>query len=125
VTSANTPAAAPTPAVAPGPESLKIVSLSEWRGVPEIHVRDLVNNRTTVHRLGEQLAGGTILMVDYRSLPMPGKIGINSFSRIILKVGPDYWAIERGATLDQKYKLTTELLPQQLAQAAAVTQKQN
>jgi len=104
-------------AVPPGPESLKIVSLSEWQGTPEVHVRDLVNQRVTVHRPGEPLAGGTIVMIDYRSLPLPGKELLQSFARVIVKQGTDFWAIERGSTLDQKYKLAPEQLPKELAAA--------
>jgi hypothetical protein len=35
-------------------------------------------------------------MVDYRPLPMPGNEGLKSFSRVILKIGADYWAVERA-----------------------------
>jgi hypothetical protein len=85
------------PATVGGPESLRVVSLSEWKGQPEIHVRDAVN--------------GTIVTVDYRPMPMPGKEPLQSFSRVILQIGHDYWAIERGNTLAEKRKLAAADLP--------------
>ena len=105
------------PIAAALPEKLKIVSLSEWQGQPEVHVRDQISQRITVHKAGDSLAGGTIVMVDYRPLPLPGKELLQSFARVIVKQGTDYWAIERGSTLDQKYKLAPEQLPAQLAPA--------
>jgi hypothetical protein len=95
----------------PGPESLRVVSLSEWQGSPEIHVRDTVNERTLRYSPGDTLAGGVVVMVDYRALPMPGKEVLKSFSRVILKIDNEYWAIERGRTLAEKYKLTPDQLP--------------
>jgi hypothetical protein len=110
------PAPAPTPTAPPppGPESFRVVSLSDWMGHPEIHVRDLTKQQTMSYKPGDTLAGGTIVMVDYRSLPMPGKEALQSFSRVILKEGPDFWAIERGSTLAQKYKLAPDQLPEDL-----------
>jgi hypothetical protein len=102
-------------AVPSGPETLKVVSLSEWQGEPEVHVRDLVRMQTTIHRPGDTLAGGSVVMIDYRALPLPGRDGLKSFSRVIVKIGEDFWAIERGSTLDQKYKLDVALLPERLA----------
>lgn len=104
-----------SPGTPPGPESFQVVSLSEWMGQPEIHVRDLVNQTTRRYKPGDVLASGDIIMVDYRALPLPGKPDLNSFSRVILKIGAEYWAIERGQTLADKYKLSPEQLPDQLA----------
>lgn len=105
------------PAAPPGPESFRIVSLSEWQGQPEIHVRDLVNQKTLRYRPGDALAGGTVVMVDYRPLPMPGNSGLQSFSRVLLKIGADVWAIERGKTLADKRKLAPSEFPAGLAAA--------
>ena len=105
----------PPPPVQPGPESMRIVSLSEWEGVPEVHVRDLVNQRTIQYKVGDDLAGGTIVMVDYRPMPMSGHAGLQSFSRVILKIGTEYWAIERGRTLMEKHKLSPAQLPENLS----------
>jgi hypothetical protein len=106
----------PQPSTSADPESLRVVSLSDWMGQPEIHLLDLEKKKTTRHRPGEALAGGTIVMVDYRAMPMPGHEGLQSFSRVILKIGADYWAVERGRTLAEKYKLTADKLPEKLVQ---------
>ncbi len=98
----------------PGPESLRVVSLSEWMGQPEVHVRDQTSQKTARYKPGESLAGGTVVMVDYRPLPMPGNEALLSFSRVILKIGAEYWAVERGKTLAEKYRLAPEQLPEQL-----------
>ncbi len=110
------PAVAPVaPGAAPGPESFRIVSLSEWRGEPEIHVRDLTNAKTLRYKPGDPLAGGTIVMVDYRPLPSPGNEVLKSFSRVIVRIGSEYWAIERGKTLAEKRRLTPAQLPAELS----------
>lgn len=112
---ATQPLPPPAPSVPPGPESMRVVSLSEWQGQPEVHVRDLVNERTICYQVGDALAGGTIVMIDYRALPMPGNALLQSFSRVIVQIGTEYWAIERGRTLMEKYKLTPEQLPETLS----------
>lgn len=109
------PGSPPAPGTGPGPEGFRIVSLSEWMGEPEIHVRDNINQRTLRYKPGDNLAGGTIAMVDYRRMPMPGTIGLESYSRVIVKIDSDYWAIEHGKTLAEKYKLPPNDLPEQLA----------
>lgn len=109
------PGTSPTPGFSPGPESFRIVSLSEWMGEPEIHVRDLTNQRTHRYKPNDNLAGGSIVMVDYRRMPMPGTVGLESYSRVIIKIGSDFWAIEHGKTLAEKYKLPQNDWPEQLA----------
>jgi hypothetical protein len=102
---------------APGPESFKIVSLSEWEGQPEVHVLDSTAMKTKRYKPGESLAGGTIVCVDYREMPMPDSFALSE-SRVILKVGNEFWAIERGKTLADKHKLSEEQLPREIANAA-------
>jgi hypothetical protein len=98
-----------------GPASLRVVSLSDWSGQPEVHVRDLNNQKTIRYRLGDELADGIVAMVDYRPLPKPGNEGLQSFSRVILKIGAEFWAIERGQTLAEKRRLAKEELPPSLS----------
>ncbi|MBG89057.1 MAG: hypothetical protein CMO80_19440 [Verrucomicrobiales bacterium] len=105
----------PPPLAPPGPETFKVVSLSQWAGTSEIHVRDLTQNKTLRYTPGDELAGGKIVLVDYRPMPMPGNPGLRSHSRVILKIGEAYWAIERGQTLAQKHQLKTDQLPSGLA----------
>ena len=103
----------------PGPETLRIVSLSEWDGQPEVHVRDMVNEKTLRYRPGDEFVGGKIALVDYRAMPMPGTIGLQSFSRVIVRIRDDFWAIERGQTLADLRKLEAAQLPPQLVKPVA------
>jgi hypothetical protein len=109
------PPSRPTPPAPPAGTGMRVVSLSEWMGQPEIHIRDSASQKTARYKPGDSLDGGTIVMVDYRPLPMPGNEALKSFSRVILKIGSDYWAVERGRTLAEKYQLAPDKLPEQLA----------
>ncbi len=110
---ATAPSSAPgsRPAAPPGPESFRIVSLSEWEGVPEVHIRDLTAQKTHVYHPGDALEGGTVVMIDYRTLPRTDNSQLKSSSRMILKIGAEYFAIERGRTLADKRKLAPSDLP--------------
>ncbi|MFO1497709.1 MAG: hypothetical protein U1G07_04830 [Verrucomicrobiota bacterium] len=112
---ATPPTPSPTSKRPVGPAALRVVSLSEWMGQPEVHVRDLSNQQTARYRVGDALADGTIAMVDYRPLPMPGNEALQSFSRVILKIGDEFWAVEKGQTLADKRRLTPDQLPSALA----------
>jgi hypothetical protein len=107
----STPATPPGP---PGPETFRIVSLSEWQGLPEVHVRDMTTQVTARYKAGDTLAGGIISMVDYRAMPLPGASGLQSFSRVIVRVKDDFFAIERGQTLADLRKLELAQLPPEL-----------
>jgi len=116
--SAPTPAPSPTaPAAvsAPSPantgQNLKVVSLSTWLGQPEVHLYDTQNQRTFRCRPGEKLLEGELVMVDYRALPVPGKPGLVSYSRLIGRTGNDYWTVEAGQTLAERRRLSPEDLP--------------
>ena len=115
----STPA---TPAAPPGPETFRVVSLSEWQGKPEIHVRDLTTQTTLRYKPGDTLAGGTIALVDYRAMPLPGASGLQSFSRVILRVKEDFFAVERGQTLADMRKLELAQLPPELAKLGGKSQ---
>ena len=103
-----------TPPWPPGPETFRVVSLSEWQGQPEVHVRDLTAQKTVRYKPGDALAGGTIALVDYRSLPLPGGNGLLSYSRVIVRVKDEFFAIERGQTLADLRKLEVAQLPPEL-----------
>jgi len=98
----------------PGPGTYKIVSLSEWKGQQEIMVLDTNQNKTASYKPGDELAGGKIVMIDYRKMPFPKKPVLLSQSRVILTIGEDYWAIERGNTLADIHKLSPGQLPEHL-----------
>lgn len=95
----------------PGPESLKVVSLSEWEGEPEVHIRDLAQNKTLRLKPGDKLADGQIVAIDYRPMPSPNNALLRSDSRLILKIGDDFWAVERGQTLAEKHRLEKDQWP--------------
>ena len=93
------------------PEMLKVVSLSEWQGSPEVHVLNLASMSVQVLKPGDAWAGGQIVMVDYRTKPLRGKPDLLSFSRVIFRVGSEFWAVEQGQTLAEKYPLAADALP--------------
>ena len=110
-----TPPPAPPPAPPPpGPETFRVISLSEWRGEPEVLVLDTTENRTTKYHTGDALAGGKVVMVDYRPLPSPRKPELRSLSRVIISTKDELWAVESGDTLADKYRLADERVPSQL-----------
>lgn len=111
------PAPAPPTSGPPPPalDTFQVVSLSEWQGRPEVHVRDLKTQMTASYGEGDDLAGGKIVAVDYRLMPHPSKAGLNSHSRVIVQIGADFWAVERGQTLADKRRLTNEQLPEKLS----------
>ena len=112
------PGSAPRkPGSTPGPETFRIVSLSEWMGQPEVHVRDLTARKTLRFRPGDAFAGGTLVCVDYRPLPAPGNEFLRSDSRVIVRIGSEYWAIEHGRTFADKHRLAPEQLPPVLAKS--------
>lgn len=96
----------------PGPEALRVVSLSEWEGQPEVHIRDTAHDKTLRFKPGDKLKDNAqIVAVDYRAMPLPRDPQLLSHSRLILKIGDEYWAVERGQTLAEKRKLSPEEWP--------------
>ncbi len=67
--------------------------------------------RTTRYKTGDELAGGTIALIDYRRLPSPTQPGLLSDSRVILRIGSDLYAVERGRTLADIRKLDPSEIP--------------
>jgi hypothetical protein len=103
------------PGALPGPEVLKVADLSEWQGQQEVGVLNTGTAQMKRYRLGDELGGGVIVLVDKRPLPSQTRPGLRSDSRVILKIGPEYWAIELGRTVAEKFKLAPEQLPEQLS----------
>jgi hypothetical protein len=107
-----TPAARPAPP--PAPTRFRVVGLPDWNGRNEVLVSDRSTGSLRTYQVGDALAGGVIAMVDYRPMPLPLNPQILSSSRVIVKVGPDYWAIELGQDVAQKHRLAREQLPESL-----------
>jgi hypothetical protein len=95
---------------------LQVVSLACWGKGPEIWVKDTGRNRVERLKIGEPLAGGTISCVDYRNLPEPNRPENLSPSRVIIKIGGDYYAVELGWTLNRRYLVHKDRLPPELSE---------
>jgi hypothetical protein len=101
----NAPGGSPDSTRPPGPESLRIVSLSDWQGHPEVHIRDLANEKTLRFAPGDKINDTTeVAAIDYTPQPSSRSPFLTADSRVILKVGDEYWAVERGQTLADKHK---------------------
>lgn len=97
---------------APSPSSrYKLTGLASLDGTPRILVEDLTTQQPIELEVGDRFDGASIVMVDYRMLPDPQNPSLQNYSRIILKKGPDYWAVDRGDTFDMKRLLKEEQLP--------------
>lgn len=103
-----------TPAPPTPTSTYQLVGLPTWNNVPEVVVRDNRANKSTTYKLGENWLGGELVMVDYRPLPLPKNPLVVSNSRAIVRVGRDYWAVELGQFITDKYLLTGDRLPSSL-----------
>jgi len=92
---------------------MKVVSLSSWPE-PEVVLND--NGMMRACKVGDSLVGGRIVMIDYRLMPYPDDKNMFSQSRLVLRIGNDYWAVERGWELSQRYKLSGERVPPAIRQ---------
>lgn len=101
---------------------LKVVGLPTWDGTPAVVVRDSQANATRTYKVGQQLIGGQIVMVDYRPLPRSDKPYLDSPSRVIVRIGGEHWAVELGQTLAEKRKLAATQVPAELANELQTTE---
>ncbi len=92
-------------------QDLTVVSLSSWDGQPEVDLSDAKHHDLLTLRPGDKLLDGQVVTVDYRPLPLPDSSGFLSYSRLIWRVGNDYWAVEVGQTLAQRRRLSSNELP--------------
>jgi len=113
----------PDPPPAPLPQSpydgLVVTGLSSRGGQPEVCVGRPGQDVEKVYKVGDKLQIGQIAMVDYRVLPMPGKPDELSASRVILKIGKDYLAVEAGQRLGDRRVLRRKELPESLRTPSA------
>ena len=98
----------------PPPDSFSVVGLPRWPTGEEVYVRNNRSGETRVYRVGDSLLQGEIVMVDYRLLSKPDDPELLSTSRVIVKIGEDYWAVDLGQTLRKKRRLEGEVLPPRL-----------
>lgn len=95
----------PVRTVAPRIGGDQIVCLTAYEGVPEILINNTVTNKISKYKEGDALAGGRIVMVDYRLMPLPRNPDLISESRIIIRIGTEYYAVELGQVLTEKRTL--------------------
>lgn len=89
----------------------RVVGLPSFNGKPDVIVGEAKDENAKTYKVGEDLMGGEIMMVDYRPMPMPGNPELVSNSRVIVRIGRDYFAVELGQLLDEKRKLQSDQLP--------------
>jgi hypothetical protein len=107
----RTPPSRPPRRTGPDYSRFKVVSLTRWQEEPEICISETRSKSVKKFKIGDSLAGGRIVFVDYRKLPLPDNPEILSQSRVILKIGADYFAVELGGTLDRKYLVKKDRMP--------------
>lgn len=102
--------------------SYALVGLPQFGPNPEVMVKDSKSGKTKIFKVGEDLIGGEIVMIDYRQLPLVKDPEKQSPSRVIVRVGRTYWAVELGDDLANKYLLKGERLPDSLKPTEPVQQ---
>lgn len=116
-TSDPEPSEGTTEVATPG---LSVVSLSQLNGRPQVLLRDDSSGATQTLHVGDMLAGGVIAAVDYRQMSQPGG-HLLSPSRLILRMGTDFWAVELGQHVSDRHALAAADLPASLRQATPAT----
>jgi hypothetical protein len=107
----------PPPAPAWG-TGLKLVNLTRWGDEQDITVRNMRTGEERDYKVGQELLGGQIVLVDTRALPSREDPKITVDSRVILRIRGAYWAVDRGQMLTEKRRLTDEELPPALRAGA-------
>jgi len=103
----------------PGAEGrYRVVGLPTWGGKTEVLVRDNSSGKVANFKAGDELAGGKIVLVDYRLLPLLKNPEILSGSRVVLLIGSEYYAVELGQSLADKRTLSDTELPPGLPKPA-------
>jgi hypothetical protein len=92
----------------------RVVGLPDWARNQEVFVADSATSQIRSYKPGDTLGGGVIALVDYRPMPSQANPNILSPSRVILKVGPEYFAVELGQDLTEKRRLPDSMLPEEL-----------
>lgn len=113
--SSRQPPTPPTPVPTPAsPSRFRIVGLPDWTDHQEVFVTDSATRQIRSYKAGDTLGGGVIACVDYRPMPSKANPELLSPSRVILKVGPDYFAVELGENLTDKRRLSNGMLPEHI-----------
>ncbi|MFP4104931.1 MAG: hypothetical protein ACLFVU_02480 [Phycisphaerae bacterium] len=113
-----TPTSKPTPRKSP----YVLVSLSGPRDEPVVSVMNQHTREIEDLQVGDSvkgLSGAEIVMVDYRPLPYPQQPELYSSSRMIVKIGQEYWAVELGDNFSDKRLMKHDNLPERLKSGEA------
>lgn len=103
-----------------GLDALVVTGLPARGAEAEVHLGMRGQDPQKILKIGDKLSIGQVVMVDYRELPKPGgKPDETSLSRVILKIGKDYWAVEIGDALGTRRVLRPKELPDRLKPASA------
>ena len=105
------------PPIPTGPKATyKISALPKFLSGAEVWVTRYVGEDKKLYKYkeGEKLMGWDIVMVDFRPMIHPEKPGIASLSRVIVKIGEEYWAIEGEQYVNDKRMLKDADLPPEL-----------
>jgi hypothetical protein len=106
----------PPPTRTSAPPSERVNDLSLYLGQPVVGL----TNSDKYYKVGDELAGGKIVCVDYRPMPMPKDPQTLSMSRVIIRIGTDYYAVELGQSLSEKRVLPPAQLPPDLPKLQTV-----
>lgn len=99
----------------PPPDSrYRVAGLPTWFGTPAVNVRDNANGEIKTVKIGETLGEGKVVAVDYRLLPKRNDPKVFSDSRVIVDIGGNYWAVDIGDSLADKYMMKSLDLPPEL-----------
>jgi hypothetical protein len=98
----------------PPEEGFRVVGLPMLDGKPLVHLHDPRSGIVRTYEVGDRVGQVSIAGVDYRRMRWGQTY---STSRVLLRQGVSYWAVELGNTLGQKRPLRQQDLPQELRRA--------
>lgn len=111
----NTGGPRPTPPPPPPSrrQDFQVCGLTTWeQGNQVVAIRN--GSDVRYYKPGDKVESGEIVMIDYRPLPKPDNPKLESPSRVILKIGQDYWAVELEKNLSDKRLLKPDQWPPEL-----------
>ena len=118
----QTPPPAPPPPVAHTSfDNLVVTGLPRVRDDAEVHLQAPGQDMEKVLKIGDKVPFGQIVLADYRELSLPDKPKERSSSRLILKIGQDFWAVELGHRLGQRRLMRPLELPDELLNGSATS----
>ncbi len=105
------PQQSPQPQQPPAEDSFRVVGLPTMGGEALVYLRDPDQEQVSTYNVGDRVGRMTIVAVDYRRMRWRDEY---STSRVVLRSGGDYWAVELGDTIGQRRPLRNRDLPVEL-----------